>query len=188
MPLVFMVPPGHWRYKRLSKVACMRHIWRKVFYFSVALSGIFFNLSLSPVFFFFFNFHALLLHTRARAQTHTHIRETAALPLLNLVFLNPLRSSYQPFSVPRFSHFFLGNEASNTLSVLKRISGRELRRCLKVRGENRLAKAAASSAAGKLLLSHVACIFFIPKFLLHTTNSITLKAPFPLFRPTLHPT
>ena len=127
-------------------------------------------------------------HARAHTRTHTHTRETAALPLLILVFLNPLRSSYQPYSVPRFSHFFLGNEASNTLSVLKRISGRELRRRLKLTAENRLAKAAASSAAGELRLSHVACIFFIPKFLLHTTNSITLKAPFPLFRPVLHPT
>ena len=38
------VPPGHWRYKRLSKVACMRHTWRKVLYFFVAVSGTFFNL------------------------------------------------------------------------------------------------------------------------------------------------
>ena len=170
----------------MSKVACMRHIWRKVFYFSVALSGTFF-ISFTRFFFLILSC-APPTHARAHTRTHTHTRETAALPLLILVFLNPLRSSYQPYSVPRFSHFFLGNEASNTLSVLKRISGRELRRRLKLTAENRLAKAAASSAAGELRLSHVACIFFIPKFLLHTTNSITLKAPFPLFRPVLHPT
>lgn len=86
-----------------------------------------------------------------------------------------------------FSHLFLGNEASNTSSMLKRVGGGENGFETKPK-RNPLAEAAASSAEGNLRLSHAACFFFTPKFLLHTANSIALKPPFPLFTPVEHPT
>lgn len=48
-------------------------------------------------------------------------------------------------------------------------------------GGNRLAKAAASSAAGPSRLIHAACVIFIQlNSCLDSTNSDTLKAPFRL--------
>ena len=130
-------------------------------------------------------------HARAHTHTHTQTRETAAPPLLILMFLNPLRSSHQPFSVPWFSHFFLGNEASNTLSVFEAYKWRGAEKVFETnRGENRLAKAAASSAVGNFdchTLSVSSSSLNSCSTPL-TPSPLWLKASFPLFRLVLHPT